>query len=152
MEAVKATKTTLPFRPWSMSTSTVRYLGDLRTEASHTRSGVSLITDAPLDNHGRGEAFSPTDLMSTALACCLMTVMGIRARDKGYPLNNLSAQVTKHMIAAPRRVSRIEVDIRMDAEGLDPSVRAELEEVARTCPVALSLREDLVQVLRFTYV
>lgn len=134
-----------------MSTSTVRYLGELRTEATHTRSGVTLVTDAPPDNRGRGESFSPTDLMSTALACCLMTVMGIRARDKGYPLNGLAAQVTKHMAAGPRRVSRIEVDITMDGTGLDPVMREELEEVARTCPVALSLREDLVQVLRFIY-
>ena len=134
-----------------MSTSTVRYLGDLRTEATHTRSGVTLVTDAPPDNQGRGESFSPTDLMSTALACCLMTVMGIRARDKGYPLSGLTAQVTKHMAAGPRRVSRIEVDITMDGSGLAPVMREELEEVARTCPVALSLREDLVQVLRFTY-
>ncbi len=134
-----------------MSTSTVQYLGELRTEARHARSGATIVTDAPPDNHGRGEAFSPTDLMSTALACCLMTVMGIRARDKGYPLNGLSASVTKHMVAGPRRVSRIEVDISLDGTGLDPAMRAELEEVARTCPVALSLREDLVQVLRFTY-
>ncbi|MBK6626173.1 MAG: OsmC family protein [Flavobacteriales bacterium] len=134
-----------------MSTSTVRYLGELRTEAAHTRSGATIITDAPPDNHGRGEAFSPTDLLSTALACCLMTVMGIRARDKGYPLNGLSANVTKHMVTGPRRVSKIEVDIRLDGTGLDPAMRSELEEVARTCPVALSLREDLVQVLRFSY-
>ncbi|HQW88022.1 MAG TPA: OsmC family protein, partial [Flavobacteriales bacterium] len=133
------------------STSSIRYLGDLRTEATHTRSGATIITDAPPDNHGRGEAFSPTDLMSTALASCLMTVMGIRAREKGYPLNDLSARVTKHMVAGPRRVSKIEVDICMNGAGLDPAAREELEEVARTCPVALSLREDLVQVLRFTY-
>ncbi|MBV6403602.1 MAG: hypothetical protein GFGODING_00344 [Flavobacteriales bacterium] len=144
-------QTTLPCRPTTMSTSTVHYLGDLRTEARHTRSGSTLLTDAPPDNRGLGEAFSPTDLMSTALACCLMTVVGIRARDKGYPLHGFSAQVTKHMAANPRRVSRIEVDITVDGAGLDAAMRAELEEVARTCPVALSLRDDLVQELRFTY-
>ncbi len=134
-----------------MSTSTVHYRGDLRTEATHTLSGRTILTDAPPDNRGRGEAFSPTDLMSTALACCLMTVMGIRARDKGYPLNGFAAAVSKHMTSSPRRVARIVVDITLNGDGLGAEARAELEEVARTCPVALSLREDLVQELRFTY-
>ncbi|MCB0791080.1 MAG: OsmC family protein [Flavobacteriales bacterium] len=134
-----------------MPTSHVRYLGGLRTEARHISSGLTLITDAPPDNQGRGEAFSPTDLMSTSLACCMMTIIGIRAREGNYPLRSLDATVTKHMASAPRRVARIEVDIRLSGDGLDASARAELEEAARTCPVALSLREGLVQEMRFHY-
>ena len=134
-----------------MSTAHVHYLGDLRTECVHTGSGSAIVTDAPLDNQGRGEAFSPTDLMSTSLACCLITVMGIRARDKGYPLLGLSAEVCKHMASTPRRVARIEVEITMEGSGLSPAMREELEHVARTCPVALSLHPDLEQVILFSY-
>ncbi|MCB9169735.1 MAG: OsmC family protein [Flavobacteriales bacterium] len=134
-----------------MATALVRYLGDLRTEALHERSGGTVVTDAPPDNRGRGEAFSPTDLMSTSLACCLMTIMGIRAREKGYPLQDMHATVIKHMATDPRRVFRIEIDVELDGKGLSAEARAELEEAARTCPVAMSLREDLVQDLRFHY-
>ena len=134
-----------------MATARVHYLGDLRTECTHTGSGSQIVTDAPLDNRGRGEAFSPTDLLSTSLACCLITVMGIRARDKGYPLNGLSAEVHKHMAPEPRRVVRIEVAIAMDGAGLSTAMREELEHVARTCPVAHSLHPDLELELRFSY-
>ena len=134
-----------------MDTATVRYLGALRNEARHTRSGQVIITDAPPDNKGKGEAFSPTDLMSTSLAVCMMTVMGIAAGEKGIVLNNLSARVVKHMHAAPRRVARVEVHLEMDGEGLDARERAILENTARTCPVALSLHPELEQEVTFTY-
>lgn len=134
-----------------MPTAHVHYLGELRTECTHVRSGSVIVTDAPPDNQGRGEAFSPTDLLSTSLACCLITVMGIRARDKGYPLSGLSAEVHKHMVATPRRVMRIEVAIVMDGNGLSQAMREELEHVARTCPVALSLHPDLEQEIHFSY-
>ncbi len=134
-----------------METANVLYLGELRTEAVHTRSGEKFITDAPPDNKGRGEAFSPTDLMSTSLATCMMTLMGIAAQGKNIPLNNLSAKVFKHMASEPRRVARIEVHLTLDGDGLGDRERAILENAARTCPVALSLREDLVQEVTFTY-
>lgn len=134
-----------------MDTATVAYLGDLRTEATHVRSGKVLITDAPLDNKGKGEAFSPTDLLATSLASCMMTLMGIAADEKGIPLSGLNARVVKHMSAAPRKVERIEVHVEMDGNGLGDRERAILENAARTCPVARSLREDLVQDLYFTY-
>jgi uncharacterized OsmC-like protein len=104
-----------------------------------------------LDNQGRGEAFSPTDLLSTSLACCMMTLMGIAARDKGIPLNGLKARMVKHMAAEPRRVQRIELHFELEGQGLDPRQRSILENAARTCPVARSLREDLVQDVHFTY-
>lgn len=134
-----------------MDTAHVTYLGGLRTEATHLRSQQTIITDAPPDNQGRGEAFSPTDLLSTALACCMMTIMGIAARDKDIPLNNLNARVVKHMTSAPRRVERVEVHLEMDGTGLGDREKAILENAALTCPVARSLREDLVQDVHFSY-
>jgi uncharacterized OsmC-like protein len=134
-----------------MDTAHVKYLGGLRTEAVHLRSGATINTDAPVDNHGKGEAFSPTDLMSTSLACCMMTLMGIAAQGKDIPLEGLEARVVKHMAAAPRRVERIELAFTLDGRRLDDRQRAILEHAARTCPVALSLNTDLVQEVSFTY-
>lgn len=135
----------------AMDTAHVKYLGGLRTEAVHLRSGAALITDAPVDNQGQGAAFSPTDLLSTSLASCMMTLMGIAAEARGWALSGLEARVVKHMAAAPRRVERIEVHFTLDGAGLDMEQRRTLEHAARTCPVALSLREDLVQEVTFTY-
>lgn len=134
-----------------MDTATVTYLGELRTQATHLRSGEQIITDAPPDNQGRGEAFSPSDLLATSLASCMMTIMGIAARDKGIPLAGLKARVVKHMTAAPRRVERIEIHMELESGSLDDRDRAILENAARTCPVARSIREDIVQDLHFTY-
>lgn len=134
-----------------MDTALVTYLGGLRNEAVHLRSGQRIITDAPPDNHGKGEAFSPSDLMCTSLACCMMTIMGIAAREHGLPLDGLTARVVKHMASDPRRVARIEVHLTMDGSGLDEKAKTILERAARTCPVALSLREDLVQDVSFLY-
>ena len=134
-----------------MDTSTINYLDGLRTEATHVRSGEVIITDAPLDNQGKGEAFSPTDLLSTSLACCMMTLMGITARAKEMPLNGLHARMVKHMAANPRRVDRIEIHFELEGKDLDGKQRSILEHAARTCPVALSLREDLIQEITFTY-
>ena len=117
----------------------------------HLRSGEKIITDAPLDNHGQGAAFSPTDLMSTSLACCMMTLMGIAAEAKSIPLNGLQARVVKHMASGPRRVERIELHFELDGKQLDHRQRSILEQAARTCPVALSLRDDLSQEISFTY-
>ena len=135
----------------AMDTAHVKYLGGLRTEAVHLRSGEKIITDAPVDNMGQGAAFSPTDLMSTSLACCMMTLMGIAAEARSIQLNGLQARVVKHMASGPRRVERIEVHFELDGKELDDKQRSILEHAARTCPVALSLREELVQEVTFTY-
>lgn len=134
-----------------MDTAKVTYLGGLRTEATHLRSGRQVITDAPPDNQGKGEAFSPSDLLATSLACCMMTIMGIAARDKGIPLNGLNARVVKHMTPPPRQVARIEVHLELEGAGLGDREKAALEHAAHTCPVALSLRADIVQDVHFTY-
>lgn len=151
MDTQSYSGTTLPSPASFMDTAKVIYQGGLRTEATHLRSGQAIVTDAPPDNKGRGEAFSPTDLLSTSLACCMMTLMGIAAQERGITLNGLEARVVKHMASSPRRVARIEVHLSLDGSGLGERERAVLEHAARTCPVALSLREDLVQEVQFTY-
>lgn len=134
-----------------MDTAHITHLGELRTEALHVRSGQRFITDAPVDNQGRGEAFSPTDLLATALATCMITTMDIKARAHGIVLCGLSARVIKHMAANPRRVQRVEVHLGLDGSNLSAEDRALMERTAHTCPVALSLHPDLVQEVRFTY-
>jgi uncharacterized OsmC-like protein len=134
-----------------MNTATARYAGQLRTEATHVASGNVIQTDAPTDNHGRGEAFSPTDLVSTALGTCMMTVMGIVADRHSLNLVGSTFAITKHMSTeGPRRIAQIDVDFRLPA-ALAPEQRALLERTARTCPVALSLKEEIRQQVRFAY-
>ena len=135
-----------------MDTSTVHYLGELRTELLHIRSGQRLTTDAPVDNQGQGGAFSPTDLMATSLAACMITTMGIVARDKDIPLSGLKARVVKHMASAPRRIARIEIHMEMGGDRLDERQRSIMEHTARTCPVAQSLSPDVVQDIHITFV
>ncbi|UOQ78824.1 OsmC family protein [Hymenobacter sp. 5516J-16] len=133
-----------------MSTATARYAGHLRTEATHVASGNIILTDAPVDNHGRGEAFSPTDLVSAALGSCMMTIMGIVAERHGLNLTGASWDVTKHMLAEPRRIGQIDVTFRMPAT-LTEKEQTILENAARTCPVALSLNPEIRQEVRFIY-
>lgn len=128
-----------------MDTATITYLGDLRTECTHVRSGGSFITDAPVDNKGKGAAFSPTDLLATSLASCMMTTMAIVAADKGIPVKGLTARVVKHMASNPRRVERVEIHMEMDGKELDAKARSIMEHTAHTCPVALSLNSSLIQ-------
>ncbi len=133
-----------------MSTAEITYLGELRTRATHIRSGQEIITDAPPDNHGKGEAFSPTDLVSTAFVSCMITVMGIAANTHNIDLSGLRATVQKHMASDPRRISGLEVKLYFARTYTDHD-RVILERTARTCPVALSLHPDLVQDFSFHY-
>lgn len=135
-----------------MDTARIVYLGDLRTEATHPRSGQHFVTDAPVDNKGKGEAFSPTDLLCTSLATCMITTMGITAQGHGIPVKRMEARVVKHMVSDPRRVQRIEVELEVDVEGLNDRWKALLEHSGRTCPVALSLSDSLLQEVTFRYV
>lgn len=132
-------------------TSIVTYIGNLRTEANHLQSGKQIITDAPVDNHGKGEAFSPTDLVATALASCMMTIMGIKAEDMGVDITGASADVTKVMSANPRRIAEVVVTVRLPAN-LDDKSRKLLEAAAHTCPVAQSLHAETKQTVVFEYV
>lgn len=133
------------------NTATARYAGHLRTEATHTASGNSIQTDAPVDNHGRGEAFSPTDLVSTALGSCMMTVMGIVAERHSWDLVGSRFAVLKHMSTeAPRRIAQIDVTFTLPA-ALAPQDRTILERAAHTCPVGLSLHPEVRQNIMFEY-
>ncbi len=134
-------------------TSTVTYIGNLRTEALHLLSNTQILSDAPRDNQGKGEAFSPTDLLATSLASCMLTIMGIWAQRHGLALEGTRAEVLKTMSAEPRRVSAVGVDIYFPpaAKGWTEAQRTALEHTARHCPVALSLREDISQQIRFFY-
>lgn len=133
-----------------MSTSKVKYLGNLRTENEHIKSGTKYITDAPLDNQGKGEAFSPTDTVATGLANCMITVMGIKARDMGVNMDGAIATVTKTMAADPRRISKIEITLEMPS-GIDERSRKILENTARTCPVMQSLHPDIEKLIDFNW-
>lgn len=133
-----------------MSTSKVTYLGDLRTRSEHLRSGDTYITDAPVDNNGKGEAFSPTDTVATALANCMMTMMGIKARDLNIALEGTTALVTKTMSSNPRRISKIEVVMDLPS-GIDERSRRILELTANTCPVHYSLHPDIERVVAFNW-
>src|SRR4029079_6233296 len=121
-------------------TSTVVYNGELRTTCTHLRSGSSFETDAPTDNNGKGERFSPTDLMETSLATCMRTVMGIKARSMGFDLNDVKVEVLKIMKADPRRVGGIELTYHIpDAlKDIDEKTKAIMRHTANTCPVQLS--------------
>ena len=121
----------------------IDYQGELHSRAVHGPSSAALETDAPKDNEGKGEAFSPTDLLATALGSCMMTVMGIVARRRGWPLEGATVRVEKHMATDPvRRVGRLVVDFRMP-EGLPDEAHAILERAAHTCPVHKSLHPDI---------
>lgn len=131
-------------------TSKVTYLGELRTECEHLGSGNKIITDAPLDNQGKAEAFSPTDTVATALASCMFTIMGIKARDMSLDLQNSYAEVTKTMAANPRRISRIEINFYLPSN-LQEKEKSILENAAKTCPVIYSLHPDIEKDIRFNY-
>jgi uncharacterized OsmC-like protein len=134
-----------------MITSTVRYHGQLHTTCTHIRSNSTITTDAPVDNHGKGEAFSPTDLLATSLATCMLTTMGIRAMAENMDFPEATAEVTKIMAANPRRVTEIVVVIKMPDIKLPAESRNILEATAINCPVAKSLHPEIKQNLSFIY-
>ncbi len=129
----------------------IEYKGDLRCEAMHGPSRTVLSTDAPVDNQGKGESFSPTDLVATALGACMMTIMGIAARRENIPLQETSVHVEKHMSTdAPRRISKIVVRFDL-TPGIPAAKRQALERAAQACPVAKSLHPDVEVLLSFHY-
>jgi len=129
----------------------IDYQGDLHCSALHVPSGTTLETDAPVDNNGRGESFSPTDLVATALGVCMATVMGILAKRKEIPLEGLKVAVRKHMSTdTPRRISKLEVDLDMPLPADHPERRL-LESAANGCPVHHSLQPDIEVVLNWRW-
>lgn len=131
-------------------TSEVIYLGDLRTKSTHLASQSEILSDAPIDNNGKGEAFSPTDYVSNALASCMLTIMGIKARDMGIDISQSRAEVTKTMASDPRRIAEIEVRLLMSVQA-DKKTQTILENAAKTCPVGKSLHPDVVQNITFVW-
>ena len=131
-------------------TSKVTYLGELRTSSVHIQSGTEILSDAPLDNNGRGEAFSPTDTVANALATCMFTIMGIKARDMGIDLSGATAEVIKVMAADPRRIAKISVAFTINTP-LDDKAKTILQRAALTCPVHYSLHPDIEKDITFNW-
>ena len=128
-----------------------RYLGELRTHSTHLKSSDTIITDAPVDNNGKGNAFSPTDLVASALCSCMTTVMGICAEKNNFELPGSTAYVTKIMESQPRRISKIIIEINFDNNNLSDQQTEKLVAVAKGCPVAQSLCSDLIQEVKFNF-
>ena len=126
-------------------TSTVQYKGELRTICTHVQSGSSFETDAPTDNNGKGERFSPTDLTATSLATCMLTVMGIKARAMNFDLTDLTIDVLKIMKADPRRIGGIELTFHIpeNLKSVDEKTKIILKNTANTCPVMYSIHPDI---------
>lgn len=131
-------------------TSKVTYLGDLRTTSTHLQSGTEILSDAPIDNNGKGEAFSPTDLVANALGSCMFTIMGIKARDMNVAIEGSTASITKIMQAEPRRISAIEIVFDMNYAP-DEKTKIILERAAMTCPVFLSLHPEIDKRITFNW-
>ena len=129
-------------------TSKITYLGDLRTTSTHLQSGIQILSDAPTDNNGKGEAFSPTDLVANALGSCIMTIMAIKARDLDLNLDNSTIDVTKVMQTEPRRIGKIILDIHINVKTSEKE-QIILERVARNCPVYLSLNPEIEKDITF---
>ncbi|MEP0713587.1 OsmC family protein [Algoriphagus sp.] len=134
-----------------MPTIKSSYLGNLRTVSEHLQSGVKILSDAPVDNNGKGEAFSPTDLVASALGSCMVTIMGIVAERDEVSLEGLTWEVTKVMQASPRKITEIVVDFHWENPVNDPAMIQKLKNAAKTCPVALSLDPVIKQTLRFNF-
>ena len=128
-----------------METTRTKYLGDLRTEMLHVRSGKVVITDAPVDNKGKGEYFSPTDLVASALGSCIFTIMGIAAREHGFSIEGASCSITKIMTDAPRKIGEIQIVFDLSSNSYSDKQKKILEYCVKTCPVALSLNESVIQ-------
>lgn len=125
-------------------TATIHYEGNLRCKAVHLQSGSPIETDAPTDNKGKGERFSPTDLVCTALGTCMVTTMAIRVADKGIELKGTTVEVKKHMLANPRRIGRIDVVVTYPAGlPLSDNDKVFLKEIGDNCPVMKSIHPDI---------
>lgn len=127
------------------------YVGLLRTKALHVLSGMEIITDAPPDNQGKGEAFSPTDLLAASLGSCMLTIMGIAARDHNFDMDGTTVAITKVMGTNPRRVIEIRVDLKFPHPDYTDQQKRIIEYSAHNCPVAKSLHSDILQKVTFNF-
>ncbi|MES2780481.1 MAG: OsmC family protein [Bacteroidota bacterium] len=134
-----------------MNTAELVYQGELRTLATHVYSGTTLFTDAPLDNYGKAQSFSPTDMVAVALATCIMTTIGILLKEEHLHLEGTQLAVRKIMASNPRRIAAIEIDIEVSDDKLTKVQQERMEEIAHACPVARSLHPDLEQRVQFRF-
>ena len=134
-----------------MATVKATYIGNLRTEATHLQSGTKLVTDAPVDNQGKGEFFSPTDLVATSLGSCMITIMGIAAKTHGFNIDGASWKVTKVMADNPRRIGEIIIELTFPPNAYTDQQKRVIEHISRNCPVAHSLHPDLKQTVKIDY-
>ena len=128
-----------------------KYLGELRTSSTHLKSSQTIITDAPLDNNGKGEAFSPTDLLCASLATCMLTIMGIVASKHGWNIDGIDCKVSKTMSPAPRKVAEIVIEFLFPKNNFNEEEQEILRQAAYSCPVALSLHPDLKKIVSFKF-
>ncbi len=131
-------------------TASIVYTGNLRCKAEHIQSKTTMETDAPVDNRGKGEKFSPTDLLCTSLATCMLTTMGIKANELGVNIINSKAAVTKHMLGNPRRVGKIEVAVELPINGSDRDQKV-LEAAGNNCPVMKSIHPDIEVIINYKW-
>mgnify|MGYP002347513403 CR=1 FL=1 len=134
-----------------MATIHTEYTGELRTVATHLQSGKTIITDAPVDNQGKGEAFSPTDLLAASLGSCMITIMGIAAQTHGFNIDGTKAEITKIMASNPRRVGEIKIELYFPDIQYSAKEKKLIEASAFSCPVYLSLHPDLIKSINFHY-
>ena len=135
-----------------MPTIETIYMGELRTEATHLQSGTKLVTDAPVDNQGKGESFSPTDLVATALGSCLITIMGIAARTHQFDIDGARLIITKIMSKeAPRRIAEIVIDLKLPKGDYTEPQKKIIDHSIKFCPIALSLHPDVLQTVNISY-
>jgi len=127
------------------------YVGELRTSSKHIKSGKEIITDAPTDNNGKGQAFAPTDLVSSALCSCMTTVMGICAEKGGFKMPNSTAKITKIMSVEPRKIKEIRIELNFEENNLSEAQKNKLKKVGENCPVAKSLHPDINQIINFNF-
>ncbi len=134
-----------------MSTAKVEYMGELRTKCTHLQSGTEIFTDAPVDNNGKGQAFSPTDLVATAYASCMMTIIGIYCQQHGLNFTRATAEVTKGMASSPRRISEIVVEMDLSGNGWNEEEQEKVMRASKACPVAKSVHEEITIVFDITF-
>jgi uncharacterized OsmC-like protein len=134
-----------------METVRIEYIGELRTRAKHMRSGDEFITDAPVDNQGKGEAFSPTDLLATSLGTCAITTIGIVARNHGFNIDGAEVKVTKIMYSDPRRVGEVIIEMNFPKNDYTEKQKEIIRRTAEHCPVNKSLHPDLIQTFHFNF-
>lgn len=134
-----------------MTKLTAKYLGGLRVESVHLPSGMKLLTDAPVDNGGKGESFSPTDLCAVALASCILTAMGIYGEKRNVDVTGIEVDITKEMTTEPRRIGKIDIVLNMPAKNYSQKERMVLQRVAYTCAVHYSLSENVIQNITFNW-